>query len=1017
MSGIAPKKPTSIWKRPIQVKFGDLATALGKVAITGAFGLWPETASGGVDVLAALGIQVDEVGAVAWMLVQRSLLQAMSELTGECKTGLSDKSPNFKLLCEQLDHALANSELSLTPEFFNRPKQLPVIKEVQIPFRQWLQAYGLSPQQAQSLAARLPRYFVFALNEQWRANPTDYVLLQQSLGGPFEIANERELAWMRYAAWLQRRVDEPMFAEAFGLRQVYIPLRAYYENNARELRSNFDFDVDHHWRNGESIRVVDLQSAINNWLDQTDKDDAIRIICGGPGCGKSSFGRMLAAHLTETEKLSVLFVPLHQFDPSVDLIDALNNFLRTDLDNILPPNPLEKGNAERQLLLIFDGLDELAMQGKVADQVAQDFVREIQKKLLAFNRAEARVFALISGRDLTIQAIKTEFRKDGQILHVLPYFQAEEERKEYSYAGVQDLLKQDQRQNWWQTYGELKGKNYCGMPEELDQGKLAEITSQPLLNYLVALSYDRNEIDFSEESNLNIIYGHLLKQVYQRDWEGYKHPTMGNIEQEDFIRILEEIAIACWHGNGRTTTVKSIANRCAGNNTLKRVLEIFEGGASEGITRLLTAFYFRQSGIQGSEATFEFTHKSFGEYLTARRMVFGLKLMQQQLSQHRVDSYIGWNEKECLKQWIILCGSTRMDKYLLSFLRDEIKLQALEQVQQWQHTLCDLVGYMLRQGMPLEELNPRSSFLNETKQARNASEALLASLSCCALFTTTLSIINWPSSTAFGSWLIVLQGQRVGDAIPFASNCLNHLNLQNCTLNYRDLIGAVLTGSKLDGSSLIGTNLKRADLEGASLTKVNLEGANLEQANLIKVNLEGASLENANLVAANLTRANLVRALLPNAILDLANFEQANLEGANFYDASLEEAIFVEANLEEVSFEEANLSGADFEGANLEAASFEEASLVGTNFKGVSLIRANLKLARLVGVSFVQARLEAANFEEASLEGVNFERANLCEANLANISCDENTQWQEVQGLEDAKNVPPALEQRLGLGS
>jgi len=539
MSGITPQQPTSIWQRPIKVKFGDLAMSLGKAAIAGAFGQWPEAASGGVDIFQALGIQGNEVAAVAWMLVQRSLLQAMSELTQEAKQELSQE-PDFKRLCKQLDRALASGDLSLEPNFFTQPKQLPIVTQVQAPFRQWLQMQGLSAQQAQALSERLPRYFVFALNEQWRTNAANYAALQTALSGPFEAANERELAWLRYRAWLQRRIDEPMFAEAFGLRQIYVPLRAYFETEIK-LSSN-DLGEDRPRSDKDLIRnVVDLQTAILHWLEQGSKEDAVRIICGGPGSGKSSFGRMLAAHLADSEHLPVLFIPLHQFDPSGDLVEAIDQFLRDDLDDILPPNPLNKAHAEQRVLLIFDGLDELAMQGTVATKVAQDFIREVQKKLLRFNQSEGRVFALISGRDLAIQAIATEFRQVGQILHLLPYFQSDGEKRQHAYGWEQDLLQQDQRQAWWQTYGQLKAKPYTGLPEELNQGKLVEITAQPLLNYLVALSYDRGEVDFSAESNLNAVYNDLLVQVYNRDWAGYKHPTLGNIEQRDFIRILEEI--------------------------------------------------------------------------------------------------------------------------------------------------------------------------------------------------------------------------------------------------------------------------------------------------------------------------------------------------------------------------------------------------------------------------------------------------------------------------------------------
>ncbi len=117
-----------------------------------------------------------------------------------------------------------------------------------------------------------------------------------------------------------------------------------------------------------------------------------------------------------------MFIPLHQFDFEADLIEAIDKFIRDDRDDLLPPNPLSKGSSEPRVLLIFDGLDELAMQGKVGTEAAQQFVREIQRKLDRLNQRELRLQVLLSGRDLAVQANSNELRKEGQILHVLPYF-------------------------------------------------------------------------------------------------------------------------------------------------------------------------------------------------------------------------------------------------------------------------------------------------------------------------------------------------------------------------------------------------------------------------------------------------------------------------------------------------------------------------------------------------------------------------------------------------------------------
>jgi predicted NACHT family NTPase len=142
------------------------------------------------------------------------------------------------------------------------------------------------------------------------------------------------LAWLRYSTWLQKQVEEPMFLEAFSLKQVYVPLRAYYnhkidEQDAEEQEIRLGFFS----RQSERI-VIDLEKELEAWLSKSKKDDAIRLISGGPGSGKSSFAKMFAAKLAEKSTVRVLFIPLHHFEPSEDLIDAVGKFVQ--VDGILP---------------------------------------------------------------------------------------------------------------------------------------------------------------------------------------------------------------------------------------------------------------------------------------------------------------------------------------------------------------------------------------------------------------------------------------------------------------------------------------------------------------------------------------------------------------------------------------------------------------------------------------------------------------------------------------------------------
>jgi len=158
-------------------------------------------------------------------------------------------------------------------------------------------------------------------------------------------------------------------------------------------------------------------------------------------------------------------------------------------------NPLQLPPRGPRQLIIFDGLDELAMQGKIAKEVSQAFVQEVKKQLDLFNQQQILLQVIIGGRELTVQSNSSKFRAPQQILHLVPHFVPEEKRKKENgelYVGEEggkaSLLDEDRRQDWWRRYGSASGKGFSAMPDGLDQGNLVEITAQPLLNYLVALS-------------------------------------------------------------------------------------------------------------------------------------------------------------------------------------------------------------------------------------------------------------------------------------------------------------------------------------------------------------------------------------------------------------------------------------------------------------------------------------------------------------------------------------------------
>jgi hypothetical protein len=127
-------------------------------------------------------------------------------------------------------------------------------------------------------------------------------------------------------------------------------------------------------------------------------------------------------------KVKVLFVPLHLIDASKDLVDEVERFVKDE--GVLLQNPLDPESPGPNLLIIFDGLDELASQGKAAAETARAYVREVEKTVERRNLQKLRLRVLISHREVVVQGNKSEFRRARQVLSLLPYFPSPSHRDE-----------------------------------------------------------------------------------------------------------------------------------------------------------------------------------------------------------------------------------------------------------------------------------------------------------------------------------------------------------------------------------------------------------------------------------------------------------------------------------------------------------------------------------------------------------------------------------------------------------
>lgn len=849
------ENPKSIWNKPINVNIKlikDFTNVLVDIIGNRAARIPADV----LTLIEELNLK-DGAGEIGWKLISRALVDAMFSLIIEDKKRLYQlKKEDIQTdeIDERLNHILENEEFEINERFFKNPKESEVIEKTKPIFKDFMAMFGFKENEAENITNRLPSYFVFSLMEEWKKHHKYYQKLIdffEESKTPFDEAVKIEREWLHYSAWLKKQVDEPMFSESFGLRQVYVPLRGYYEQKIENEEDEFQYN---NMKPSYDKVVVNLENELDKWLENGDKKDDLRIISGGPGYGKSSFLKMYTTKQLDKVR-KVLFIPLHLFQIKDDLQEAIGNFIS---HNFLSHNPLEK---KEELLIIFDGLDELAMQGKALSDIANDFIDNLQRQLSIINQNKSILKVLLSGRDVIIQANKNKFRKNKQVLNILPYYMKDTEKK--NYKDEHRLLREDQRNSWWSNYGKVKEKKYTKLPEELKNQELDDITAQPLLNYLVALSFERREIDFSSNINLNQIYYDLLQKVYYRSYE-QTHETVKSLTIQEFIRILEEIGLVAWHGEGRTATAEEIYNNCS---TLARLFNSFIKGAKKGVISLLTAFYFREaeSSKPMGDRKFEFTHKSFGEYLTARKIVNKIILINDEFRRCE-DSYgdQGWDEEKCLKEWIKIFGPTEIDENLFRFFENEFKLKFIEDkevIKKSQHTIKKLIEFMLHRGMPMKGIESITTYAEMNRQAINCEKALLFILSSIARLTKKVTNIKWKSYTNFGEWISRLQGQSSGGVSLLFEN-LCYLNLDNSVLDIKDLYGANMQGSSMQKVRLFFTclreaNLTRAILTDADLREVDLRGADFTEANLTKADLRGADLRRVNFTETNLTETDL----------------------------------------------------------------------------------------------------------------------------------------------------------------
>lgn len=148
-------------------------------------------------------------------------------------------------LDKKLNRILENEKININIDFFKDPRKLKLIEKVKPIFIDFLELFDCKEKEAENISNRFSTYFIFSLMKEWKEHPEYYQRLEDffiEAKSPWDEIGKNEREWLHYSAWLEKQVDEPMFSESFGLRQVYVPLRGYYNEEIKYRKDNFQYN-------------------------------------------------------------------------------------------------------------------------------------------------------------------------------------------------------------------------------------------------------------------------------------------------------------------------------------------------------------------------------------------------------------------------------------------------------------------------------------------------------------------------------------------------------------------------------------------------------------------------------------------------------------------------------------------------------------------------------------------------------------------------------------------------------
>lgn len=395
------------------------------------------------------------------------------------------------------------------------------------------------------------------------------------------LNERRKEAWRAYRETLLKLPDDKvtMFDESFGVRKVFVQPVATYKVAGAKPKTG--------------APVADVAGLIGTLISTRTESDDLILLAGGPGSGKSTLCRILAAELATNEDIHPVFLRLRRLRDSHDI----RGFVEAELQGLGLIDKISDLAAVPNLVLILDGFDELVMASRAK---LREFFNALKEDLSTGPLRHAK--AIVSGRD-TLFPNGHGLPTGAHLISLLPF-----DRNRIAAWGAK----------WRHQHSQGAAKSFYpenlvgeGAKTSYKPSPLEHLVSWPLTLHLVARAHTSGSINLEPDAADQVEKAALYRSIVADTALRQDEQTGGQrkLSPKQMRMFIQAIAWEMYR------TGREALDFTEGLPILR---SIFPEATESDLADLADVTIVNQPELtRGDETGFEFVHKSFSEYFAA----------------------------------------------------------------------------------------------------------------------------------------------------------------------------------------------------------------------------------------------------------------------------------------------------------------------------------------------------------------------------------------------------------------